>query len=79
MIPTRDLTGEGETTPLTMPLKLTLLRKIGRTHPLCSTGHFTLDITISANATLCGRKSPPTALLFIQSQHSINAYIRTGS
>jgi len=37
MIPTRDRTGEGETTPL----KLTRLRKIGRTYPLCSTGHFT--------------------------------------
>ena len=42
MIPTRDLTGEGETAPLPTSLKLTL-RKIGRTHPLCSTGHFTTE------------------------------------
>lgn len=43
MIPTCDLSGEGETTPLTTPLNLTRSPQIRGTYPLCCTGHFTTE------------------------------------
>jgi hypothetical protein len=43
MIPTPDMTGEGKTTRVTTPVKLTPLRKIGRAHTFSTSRHFTTE------------------------------------